>query len=123
VVHSIAFLVSSLFRVSVLYPFVPSLLTASARLRAVFCIPFMLPLKAALRVSLLSADFLLLFYGSLRGPLRFPFKLQLQIEIQGQLLPYSGFTLHPTGSLRGHAVAQLVEALCYKSEGREFNSR
>jgi len=26
-------------------------------------------------------------------------------------------------SLRGHAVAQLVEALCYKSEGRGFDSR
>ena len=24
---------------------------------------------------------------------------------------------------RGHAVAQLVEALCYKSEGRGFDSR
>jgi hypothetical protein len=23
----------------------------------------------------------------------------------------------------GHAVAELVEALCYKSEGREFDSR
>ena len=27
------------------------------------------------------------------------------------------------GTCRGHAVAQLVEALCYKSEGFEFNSR
>jgi len=26
-------------------------------------------------------------------------------------------------SCRGHAVAQLVEALCYKPEGRGFNSR
>jgi len=29
----------------------------------------------------------------------------------------------PSRFIRGHTVAQLVEALCYKSEGRGFDSR
>jgi hypothetical protein len=37
-------------------------------------------------------------------------------------LPYLSFFSAPTFLSRGHAVAQLVEALRYKSEGRGFDS-
>jgi len=43
-------------------------------------------------------------------------------ELTGADTPVSGFESRPILHL-GHAVAQSVEALCYKSEGCGFDSR
>jgi hypothetical protein len=55
------------------------------------------------------------------------------ISFQRTVLPQSSgsskqpasaiFTTPPSPTNPGHAVAQLVEALCYKPDSREFDSR
>jgi hypothetical protein len=39
------------------------------------------------------------------------------------IIPRHNYRFYAVPVLKGHAVAQLVEALCYKSEGSGFDSR
>ena len=63
---------------------------------------------------LVTAGFKAAHYGSLTNPV-----------LLTKILPYASlvFTLGSSSFVRGHAVAQLVQTLRYKSEGRGFDSR